>query len=78
VQLDERNLNGYNRPEFAGRVCAFLGADAAWADGSGAARVVPSADVMARLDELINQKAVHGPRYLAGVQMEIDTEEFKA
>jgi len=28
------------------------------------------------LDELINQDTVAGPRYPAGVQVEIDTEEF--
>jgi aryl-alcohol dehydrogenase-like predicted oxidoreductase len=32
--------------------------------------------VVARLDALINQETVAGPRYPAGVQAEIDTEEF--
>ena len=31
---------------------------------------------MTKLDELINQETVAGPRYPAGVQVEIDTEEF--
>ncbi|MGD9859694.1 MAG: aldo/keto reductase [Marinobacterium sp.] len=35
-----------------------------------------TADVVARLDQLINQNTVHGPRYSAVQQVEIDTEEF--
>jgi len=35
-----------------------------------------SADVVSRLDALINQNTVHGPRYSAVQQVEIDTEEF--
>jgi aryl-alcohol dehydrogenase-like predicted oxidoreductase len=42
----------------------------------GAADVVLSADLMARLDALINQSTVRGPRYNATMQPEIDTEEF--
>jgi hypothetical protein len=41
-----------------------------------AAAVRLSADVVARLDALINQKTVAGPRYNAATQAEIDTEEF--
>ncbi len=33
-------------------------------------------DTVARLDALINQNTVHGPRYSAVQQVEIDTEEF--
>ncbi|WP_417784398.1 aldo/keto reductase, partial [Terasakiella pusilla] len=35
-----------------------------------------TADVVTRLDQLINQNTVHGPRYSAVQQAEIDTEEF--
>lgn len=35
-----------------------------------------SADAIARVEELINQNTVSGPRYPAGTQAEIDTEEF--
>jgi hypothetical protein len=35
-----------------------------------------TADVVARLDQLINQNTVHGPRYSTVQQVEIDTEEF--
>ena len=42
----------------------------------GAARVVLGADIVARLDGLINQHTVNGPRYNAATQAEIDTEEF--
>jgi aryl-alcohol dehydrogenase-like predicted oxidoreductase len=48
------------------------------AENAGAARVPLSADAVARLDELINQRTVRGPRYPASVQAEIDTEEFGA
>ncbi len=36
----------------------------------------PSADVVAKLDQLINRHTVSGPRYSPGLQMTIDTEEF--
>ena len=35
-----------------------------------------SADAVDRLDQLINQQTVTGPRYSASQQTEIDTEEF--
>ncbi len=38
--------------------------------------VTLNADVLARLDALINVNTVHGPRYPATTQPEIDTEEF--
>ncbi|MDX9874300.1 MAG: aldo/keto reductase [Spongiibacteraceae bacterium] len=41
-----------------------------------ASAITLSADVMQRLDELINQQTVAGPRYPAATQAEIDTEEF--
>jgi aryl-alcohol dehydrogenase-like predicted oxidoreductase len=34
------------------------------------------ADVLAKVDALINQKTVAGPRYPAAAQVAIDTEEF--
>ncbi|MDO9599563.1 MAG: aldo/keto reductase [Azoarcus sp.] len=43
-----------------------------------AANVVLSADVVSRLDALINQRTVAGPRYNVATQTEIDTEEFGA
>jgi len=43
-----------------------------------AARLELSADVLGRLDDLINPKTVHGPRYNAATQAEIDTEELAA
>ncbi|MDH5540612.1 MAG: aldo/keto reductase [Rhizobacter sp.] len=42
----------------------------------GADRVALSAHTLQRLDELINRDSVTGPRYNAGTQAEIDTEEF--
>jgi aryl-alcohol dehydrogenase-like predicted oxidoreductase len=42
--------------------------------GARTVRLAP--DVLARLDQLINQQSVSGPRYSAAVQAEIDTEEF--
>lgn len=45
-------------------------------DNFAAARVDLSAEQMRRLDALINQKTVSGPRYNAATQAEIDTEEF--
>ncbi|WP_374487900.1 aldo/keto reductase [Zoogloea sp.] len=47
-------------------------------DNLGALRVRLDATHMARLDGLINQATVHGPRYNAPTQTEIDTEEFAA
>jgi aryl-alcohol dehydrogenase-like predicted oxidoreductase len=41
-----------------------------------AAAVELDAAVVARLEALINQRTVHGPRYNAVTQAEIDTEEF--
>lgn len=35
-----------------------------------------STDIISKLDALINQKTVHGPRYNQAQQAEIDTEEF--
>jgi len=43
----------------------------------GAIDVVLDAATVAKLDDLINQDTVAGPRYPAGVQVEIDTEEFQ-
>lgn len=48
------------------------------ADNLGAGRVVLGADVVARLDALINQQTVAGPRYNAATLAEIDTERFSA
>ena len=42
----------------------------------GALAVVPSADLLARLEAHINAATVHGARYSAASQAEIDTEEF--
>lgn len=42
----------------------------------GAATLRLSAEVMARLDGLINRHTVHGARYNEATQAEIDTEEF--
>ncbi|MDD0838441.1 aldo/keto reductase [Curvibacter sp. HBC61] len=44
----------------------------------GALQVRLNAAQMASLDQLINRHTVHGPRYNAGNQVEIDTEEFGA
>jgi aryl-alcohol dehydrogenase-like predicted oxidoreductase len=44
----------------------------------GAVEVTLAADQVARLDQLINQSTVHGPRYNAATQPEIDTEQFPA
>ena len=43
----------------------------------GAIDVTLDADTVKKLDDLINQDTVAGPRYPAGVQVEIDTEEFQ-
>jgi aryl-alcohol dehydrogenase-like predicted oxidoreductase len=48
------------------------------AENAAAADVALSADVMARLETLINPDTVHGPRYNAATQAEIDTEEAPA
>jgi len=45
-------------------------------DNFAAAEIDLSQDVLGRLNALINQKTVSGPRYNAAVQAEIDTEEF--
>jgi aryl-alcohol dehydrogenase-like predicted oxidoreductase len=45
-------------------------------ENAAASAVKLDADVVARLDALINQRTVHGPRYNATTQAEIDTEEF--
>lgn len=42
--------------------------------GADSARL--TSDQLTRLDQMINQKTVHGPRYNAAVQASIDTEEF--
>lgn len=47
-------------------------------DNLGAADLKLSADVMDRLDRLINQRTVAGGRYNAATQKEIDTEQFAA
>jgi aryl-alcohol dehydrogenase-like predicted oxidoreductase len=47
-------------------------------DNLGAGRVVLGADVVARLDALINAQTVVGPRYNAATYKEIDTEQFPA
>jgi aryl-alcohol dehydrogenase-like predicted oxidoreductase len=44
----------------------------------GAAEITLAPDLVARLDALINRHTVAGPRYNAGTQGEIDTEEFGA
>lgn len=46
------------------------------AENAGAAKVTLTPEMVARLDELINERTVTGPRYPAAVQLEIDTEEF--
>jgi len=47
-------------------------------DNLGAAAVTLPATVVTRLDALINEKTVAGPRYNAATQKEIDTEQFAA
>ena len=46
------------------------------AENAAACEVQLSANIVARLDALINSKTVAGPRYNADTQSEIDTEEF--
>jgi aryl-alcohol dehydrogenase-like predicted oxidoreductase len=48
------------------------------ADNLGTAKLTLGADVLARLDALINQESVAGPRYNATTLAEIDTERFSA
>jgi aryl-alcohol dehydrogenase-like predicted oxidoreductase len=45
-------------------------------ENAGGADVTLDAETVARLDGMINQATVRGPRYPAAVQAEIDTEEF--
>lgn len=45
-------------------------------DNFAAADVVLSEDQLGRLNALINQNTVFGPRYNASIQAEVDTEEF--
>jgi hypothetical protein len=45
-------------------------------DDLAAANVALSADVLARLNALINQHTVHGDRYNAQANSEVDTEVF--
>jgi len=45
-------------------------------ENMGALAVHPTADVLERVDGLINQRSVCGPRYTAVAQADIDTEEF--
>jgi aryl-alcohol dehydrogenase-like predicted oxidoreductase len=47
-------------------------------DNAGAAAVSLDPATVARLDALINQQTVKGPRYNAATQLEIDTENFAA
>ncbi|MEZ5893353.1 MAG: aldo/keto reductase [Parvularculaceae bacterium] len=47
-------------------------------DNMGATDIALSADIIDRLNRLINQATVSGPRYPAATQAEIDTEEFAA
>ena len=46
-------------------------------DNLGADGLQLNADVLAKLDQIINRHTVHGPRYNAIQQAEIDTEEFQ-
>jgi aryl-alcohol dehydrogenase-like predicted oxidoreductase len=45
-------------------------------ENMGAGDISLSADIIDRLEALINQRTVSGPRYPAATQAEIDTEEF--
>ena len=45
-------------------------------DNAGAAAVSLDSSIVARLDALINQQTVTGPRYNAATQLEIDTETY--
>ncbi len=46
------------------------------AEDIGGSNVVLDVDIMARIERVIDQNTVHGPRYNATTQAEIDTEEF--
>lgn len=46
------------------------------AENAGADRVTLDAGTVDRIGRVINQTTVHGPRYGAAIQAEIDTEEF--
>jgi aryl-alcohol dehydrogenase-like predicted oxidoreductase len=46
-------------------------------ENAGAADLQLDAATLSRVDALINRSSVHGPRYSANVQTEIDTEEFE-
>jgi aryl-alcohol dehydrogenase-like predicted oxidoreductase len=46
-------------------------------ENAGAADIELSPEVLAKVDALINRASVHGPRYPATTQPEIDTEEFE-
>ena len=48
------------------------------AENLGAATVQLAPEVMAQLDALFQPQAIHGPRYNAQNQAEIDTEDFPA
>ena len=48
------------------------------ADDAGADAVSLSAEALARAGQIFNRNTVHGPRYNAANQMDIDTEEFAA
>jgi len=45
-------------------------------ENAGAGDIVLDPETVQKLDELINQTTVHGPRYGEKTQLEIDTEEF--
>jgi hypothetical protein len=45
-------------------------------DDIGASQVHLSADLIAKLDDLINEKTVQGNRYNAQANSEVDTENF--
>ncbi len=47
-------------------------------ENAGAAALNLDPSVLARAGEIINRNTVHGPRYNAANQMDIDTEEFAA
>lgn len=48
------------------------------AENLGASGLALTPDQMARLDALVNQRTVAGPRYVPATQAEIDTEDFPA